>query len=180
MEPLRRAFRGYDPAQVDDILADLRTQVSRLEQDNQRLRWENEQFSTDNQRLRSDLETLRETESAVKGALISAHRRADEVLADARRESEILLQVAREAGAKLQDELRGRIDDLNWQIERLSLQRQRFRGEFKDLLEDYMSSLVEPEAARQEPTDLLQPANLAAVHEWIPDVGSEPTDEPEP
>jgi len=142
MDPLRRAFRGYEPAQVDRLLAEAYDRNEGLERELQVLRAENLRLADEAAALRSQIAGHKSTETAVQDALISAHRQADEVLADARRESEILFQVAREASARLQEDLRGRIDDLNWQIERLSLQRQQFAGEFKALLESHLSELA--------------------------------------
>lgn len=148
MEPLRRAFRGYDTAQVDALLADLRTRQETLHREVDQLREQNARFGSEAAQVESARQALASEESAVKEALISAHRQAEDVLAEARREAEILLQVARETGARMQEDLRGRIDDLNWQIERLSLQRQRFQADFRGLLEGYLGSLSEPEQPR--------------------------------
>ncbi|HRK21467.1 MAG TPA: hypothetical protein PLX06_06645, partial [Fimbriimonadaceae bacterium] len=49
------------------------------------------------------------------------------------------------------EDLRGRIDDLNWQIERLSLQKQNFLNGFRKLLEGHLAELVEgPAKAERE------------------------------
>jgi hypothetical protein len=45
---------------------------------------------------------------------------------------------------RLQDDLKGRIADLNWQIERLSLQKQKFASEFKEMLERQLEELSAP------------------------------------
>lgn len=143
MDPLRRAFRGYEPAQVDQLLAEAHERQEGLERELQALRAENRRLADEATGLRTQIARHQNTETAIQDALISAHRQADEVLAQARRESEILLQVAREASTRLQEDLRGRIDDLNWQIERLSLQRQGFLKEFQTLLEGHLSELAE-------------------------------------
>jgi cell division septum initiation protein DivIVA len=157
MEPLRRAFRGYDPAQVDRQFTEFRSQIEGLSRELELLRAQNERLSTDCAQLRAEAEQFRAGEAAITEALVSAHRRSDEVLAEARKEAEVLLQVARETGARMQDDLRGRISDLNWHIERLSLQKQKFEGEFRSLLEGYLGQLVKPEQPRLDLADASLP-----------------------
>lgn len=143
MDPLRRAFRGYEPAQVDALIADLRVRAEGLEREVQVLRAENQRLSDELGLMRTKCAELAATEDSVKSALVSAHLQASEVLDQARKESETLLQVARETSARLQEDLRGRIDDLNWQIERLSLQKQHFHDDFRALLEGHLAELTE-------------------------------------
>jgi len=151
MDPLRRAFRGYEPAQVDALTSELRARSEGLEREIQVLRAENQRLSDELATARAKAAELAAGEEAVKNALVSAHRQADEVLESSRKEAEVLLQVARETGARLQEDLRGRIDDLNWQIERLSLQKQNFLNGFRKLLEGHLAELVEgPAKAERE------------------------------
>src|SRR5690349_16421709 len=141
MEPLRRVFRGYDSAQVDQLLSELNSKTDAQTRVIEALQAENE-------RLRNQVDALAVQETAVKEALVSAHRQSDEVLAESRKEAEILLQVARDAGARMQEDLRGRISDLSWQIERLALQKQKFFNEFRAMLEGYLETISAPEQDR--------------------------------
>lgn len=150
MEPLRRSFRGYDPDQVDALLAEAHSRADGLQRELELLRAENTRLSDHVASMKSAPKPEENREKAIQDALVSAHVRAEEVLADARHEAEVLLQVARETTARLQDDLKGRIDDLNWQIERISLQKQRFANEFKSLLEEHLSELLGPEPPRPE------------------------------
>src|SRR5688572_30270057 len=153
MELFRRRFLGYDRSQVDSHLSDLRSTHENLRRETDLLRIENGRLSAEPATLHAAAAEAARQEAAVQEALISAHRQAEDILAEARKESETLLQVTREAGLRLQDDLKGRIADLNWQIERLSLQKQKFASEFKEMLEgqlEELSAAFEPPLFRPE------------------------------
>lgn len=150
MEPLRRTFRGYDPAQVETLLAELRMQIEESKREIDLLRSQNSELSSKNVDLDEALNELKTDEEAVREALVSAHQKSEEILSTARNEAEIILQVARESASRLQEVLRGRISDLNWQIERLSLQRRKLHDELKELLESFLTQLLEPAQPRLE------------------------------
>lgn len=171
MDPLRRAFRGYEPDQVDALIADLRARAEGLDREVQVLRAENQRLVDELSTARAKASELAAGEESVKNALVSAHRQADEVLDSARKEAEILLQVARETGARLQEDLRGRIDDLNWQIERLSLQKQNFLDAFRQLLEGHLAELVEGPVASIPRSAVVVPSDRLHNGSW--DSGTE-------
>ena len=144
MELFRRTFVGYDRSQVDAHIAELRSTHEALRRETDLLRVENGRLSAELATFHAAAAEGARQEAAVQEALISAHRQAEDILAEARKESETLLQVTREAGLRLQDDLKGRIADLNWQIERLSLQKQKFASEFKEMLERQLEELSAP------------------------------------
>jgi cell division initiation protein len=164
MESMRRAFRGYEPAQVDKALADLNSEIAQRQREIEELRGQNARLQHDCRAAQDRAEALATNETAVRDALVSAHRHSEQILADARREAEILLQVAREASARLQEDLRGRIDDLNWQIERLALQKQKFQNDLRDLLEGNLALLQEQD----------QPAATVNQGRYEPDPNKSP------
>ena len=144
MELFRRTFVGYDRSQVDTRILELNAAIESLRRESELIRIENGRLSTELASFHARATESARQEAAVQEALISAHRQAEDVLAEARKESETLLQVSREAGMRLQDDLKGRIADLNWQIERLSLQKQKFASEFKEMLERQLEELSAP------------------------------------
>jgi cell division septum initiation protein DivIVA len=144
MESFRRSFFGYERGQVDTRVNELKSELDGATREIEGLRTENARLSAELASVHASANEMARQEAAVKEALVSAHRQSEEVLAEARRESETLLQVSREAGMRLQDDLKGRISDLNWQIERLSLQKQKFASEFKEMLERQLQELTVP------------------------------------
>jgi cell division septum initiation protein DivIVA len=163
MEPLRRAFRGYEPAQVERLLADYNSRAEALSREVELLRNQNDRLIQENADLKSSLEMLSTKEKAVNEALVTAHQQSEDILSAARRDSEVLLQVAREAGARMQQDLRGRISDLNWKIESLSLQKQKFEAEFRTLLEGYLGELSSPQTERSHMSETSDLTDLAVV-----------------
>jgi cell division septum initiation protein DivIVA len=156
MEPFRKAFRGYDPAQVDSRFAELLAGADALRQELESCQAELAETASERDALRERLTSIEDSEKSIREALVSAHRQSDEVMAQARHEAETLLQVARETAARTQEELRGRISDLQWQFERASLQKQRFLNEFRELLEGHLAELTETAA----PSNGLAPLEL--------------------
>lgn len=88
-----------------------------------------------------EADTYRAQENLMKEALILAQKAADETRAAASREAEMIVETAKRAEAELRAQAETRISDLRWDIERLSLDRQRFEQRFRALLEDHLSGL---------------------------------------
>ena len=159
MESFNAALFGYSRGQVDVRVNELKSELDKAMREIEGLRMENARLSAELASVHASANEMARQEAAVKEALVSAHRQSEEVLAEARRESETLLQVSREAGMRLQDDLKGRISDLNWQIERLSLQKQKFSSEFKAMLERQLQELSVPSEPQLFPQEE-QPAPI--------------------
>lgn len=168
METLRRTFRGYDPAQVDRLVSGLYSQLEARMRELEEVRQQNAQLSDELVELRAREESVRADAQAIQDALVSAHKQSDEILAQARKESELMLQVARETAHRYQEDLKGRIDDLTWQIERLTVQKQRFLAGFRELLENNLSLLTELGARPATPEEFSEDAvALASVDDSV-------------
>lgn len=87
--PLRKATRGYQVKEVDDLLDQLAVQTQRLLASVERL--ENEQ-----EVLRQQLADASETEDMLKKTLVTAQRAAEASVAEAREEAEQLRVAARQ------------------------------------------------------------------------------------
>lgn len=134
-----RKFRGYDTRVVDNLLSRASKEIETLliEQKSQR-----EEIEA----LRRELATYHAQDATLKEALILAQKAADDTRNSANRESEILIQEARRKAAQLQQDLESKLNDLRWDIERLQIEKRRFVSQFRMLLEQYLSGLVEPSA----------------------------------
>ena len=87
--PLRKATRGYQVKEVDDLLDQLAVQTQRLLETVQRL-------EDDREVLRQQLADASETEDMLKKTLVTAQRAAEASVAEAREEAEQLRAAARD------------------------------------------------------------------------------------
>ncbi|MFQ3586768.1 MAG: DivIVA domain-containing protein [Fimbriimonadaceae bacterium] len=135
-----RKFRGYDTRFVDSLLSRASKEIETLLTEQKCQREEIEA-------LRRELATYHAQDATLKEALILAQKAADDTRSAANRESEMLIQDARRKAAQLQQDLESKLNDLRWEIERLQIEKRRFASQFRALLEQYLSGLVEPPAA---------------------------------
>lgn len=131
-----RAFRGYDTAKVDDLLARAAHEIGRLSGE---LKSAQEQIEA----LRTEVEAFRQQESAIKGALISAQLSAEATRQAAEKEAERLIEETRQQALELQKELQLRTTEMRFELEKLHLEKQKFIGQFRAMLEHYLASVVE-------------------------------------
>lgn len=103
--PLRKATRGYQVKEVDDLLDQLAVQTQRLLEAVQRLEDEREQ-------LRQQLAAASESESFLKKTLVTAQRAAEASVAEAHEEAEQLRIAARERIEQLLADAAGQAHEL--------------------------------------------------------------------
>lgn len=138
---LRRAMRGYDRSQVDELL-------KRAAKEIETLLAEVKAVTEESERARADVERFRAQEQTLKDAIVLAQKAADDTRAAAYREAELINQEAQRASAELQAQTQQRINDLRWEIERLHGEKQRFLKSFKALLQEHLREL-DPSEGKQ-------------------------------
>lgn len=143
--PLRQGMRGYNVAQVDELLDEIADEVERLLVENVDLRRRLE-------RAESQVDELAETEVTLKRTLVTAQRAAEQTLEDARtRAAELVGEARREAeharsealkdSLIAEDELNRRRDELEREVTALQTFEQRLRRDLRTLLERNLESL---------------------------------------
>lgn len=90
---LRRSFRGYNEAEVDEFLDQLTHDYEWLYLDNQRLKEKLEDAL-------AGVERYKEMEQTIKDALLMAQKNADDLRENTRQEAELLLSKARQKATK--------------------------------------------------------------------------------
>jgi cell division initiation protein len=133
---LRTTFRGYDRAQVLEVLQKAALEMSAL-------RGDVDVLKTQLDRQSLELETFRSRENAIKEAIIQAQHSAEETRLAAQREADAILEGARSKGAEIEQQARDRMNDLRWELERLRLERQKFIHGFRSMLEAQLRDLTE-------------------------------------
>ncbi len=123
----RRCFRGYSPAQVDDLLREVAADLEECLTENARLRDESA-------RLTGELERFRSMESTLKEALILAQRAAEDARSAARAEGEAIVAEAR-------GEARETVERAERDVQELRHRRLRLAAEIRALLQAEIGAL---------------------------------------
>ncbi len=133
---LRTTFRGYDRMQVQALL-------QRAAKEMATLRSELDSLKNEISKQRQDLEGFRTQENTLKEALVLAQRTADETRATAHKEADVILEQARQKASGTEAQMQSNINDLRWELEKLRLERQRFLGTYRAMLETQLRDIAE-------------------------------------
>ncbi|GMV92364.1 MAG: hypothetical protein AMXMBFR82_21420 [Candidatus Hydrogenedentota bacterium] len=147
----RSRFGGYDRRDVDAFLEQVADALENLIVQIRVLKEKNEE-------QRRAMADLKEVETTLRNALVSAQRFGDDVLDSAKREAHVILEEARLKKAQVQLEVSRVPTALTRDIHILEQQRSRLRVEMMAILETHrklLDSLV-PEDAMQMPTSFFE------------------------
>jgi cell division initiation protein len=143
------ALSGYSKKEVKDFLTAVADDV---EESERQLRAMQERVSS----LEAQVQELRQGEEALKRAVVSAEKIANEIRLNAEREvelklkeadqqSSLMIQDAESAKEKLLREALAKARDIRVEIERARADKAMFLGQFKGLLKTYMDSIERAE-----------------------------------
>lgn len=134
---LRRAFRGYAVEDVDSLLEAAANSLEVLIIENASLKEQVE-------RQRQEIERRGTEDGALRETLLLAQRAGEETKAHAKKEAELLLEEARQAGVREWSASQERARELRWEIERLRVEKQRFESDLRALIERHLRELSAP------------------------------------
>jgi len=133
-QEFRQGLRGYSVAEVREYLGRVADMQTALIEENERLR-------SHIRELEAELAKSKEGEAELKRAVVAAERIAREIKAQAEREAELIKrETETERQAALQ-ELIEQMKRIKSDIEQVRNERDLFVGQFRALLEGYLSSL---------------------------------------
>ncbi len=133
-QEFRQGLRGYSVAEVREYLGRVADAQTALIEENERLR-------NHIRELEAELAKSKEGEAELKRAVVAAERIAREIKAQAEREAELIKrETETERQAALQ-ELIEQMKRIKSDIEQVRNERDLFVGQFRALLEGYLSSL---------------------------------------
>jgi len=142
---LRKSLRGYDVSAVEDLLQQAAKSLESFIAENVSLREQNETF-------RQELEGYRGQDTILRDTLVVAQRAADETRSVAQKHADVILEEARQAAVSERMSVQQKVSELQWDLERLRNERQRFTEDFKMLVDRYSRELA-----------LLSSANLSVI-----------------
>lgn len=144
-QEFHRAFRGYDPASVEEFRQRIADEVERLLRE--RVQME-ERLSS----FREQLKAFRERERALNEALVVAQQLRADTEQAARREAELVVREARAQADQILQEARSAEGAVRRDIEAAQRQFTAYLAAFRTLLERYLSEVDALEAHRGDGT----------------------------
>jgi cell division initiation protein len=131
---IRKVFRGYDPAEVDEMFRAAAAALETVLAENAELREEVETHA-------AEVEMHRREDRFVHEALVTAQRTADEIRLAAQVQADSLVESARQSANLESSLVKKRVQDLSQEIERLRSERKKFVDDFRLLLEKHQREL---------------------------------------
>jgi DivIVA domain-containing protein len=129
-----RAFRGYDPARVDQFRDQVADELDRLGRINQDL----------DQKARSfheQLRAFRERDRALNDALVSAQQLRQETKEQAEREAMLIVREAQGEGERLLEEVRGEVRRVQAELDALERARRSYLSQTRALISRHLSEI---------------------------------------
>ncbi len=128
------AFRGYDPARVDQFRDQVADELERLNRVNQDL----------DQKARSfheQLRAFRERDRALNDALISAQQLRQDTREQAEKEALLIVREAQGEGERLLEEIRGEVRRVQADLEALERARRAYLSQTRNLITRHLSEI---------------------------------------
>ncbi len=128
------AFRGCDPARVDQFRDQVADELERLNRVNQDL----------DQKARSfheQLRAFRERDRALNDALISAQQLRQDTREQAEKEALLIVREAQGEGERLLEEVRGEVRRVQSDLEALERARRAYLSQTRNLITRYLSEI---------------------------------------
>jgi cell division initiation protein len=140
----RRRILGYRVSEVDQIMIDATSAYEHV--------WRDRADLEDRvHELEMSLGELRDTESAMRDALVTAQRTADDVRAQANRDAELIVREAEARAREIIHKTYAEREQVRREIERLRADEGQFRTRLRSLLGSTMQSVRDHEAMLAEP-----------------------------
>ncbi len=133
-QEFRQGLRGYSVAEVREYLGRVADVQTALIEENERLR-------SHIRELEAELAKAKEGEAELKRAVVAAERIAREIKAQAEREAELIKRETESERQAALQELIEQMKRIKNDIEQVRNERDLFVGQFRALLEGYLSSL---------------------------------------
>jgi len=134
-----RAFRGYDPARVDQFRDQVAEEMERLARINQDLDAKARSF---HEQLRS----FRERDKALNDALVSAQQLRAEMREQAEREAQLIVREAQQDAEKLIEAGKAEVKRLEVEMETLARSQRAFMAQMRGLISRQLSEIEAAES----------------------------------
>lgn len=130
----KKGFKGYKENEVDEFLDKLTADYERIYRENGELK---DRISIDNERI----ESYNSMEKSLQSTLLIAQTTAEDIVANSRKKSEMIIKEAEEQARKIIEDANSSVININKDFEELKKEVQVFKTRFKTLLESELEAL---------------------------------------
>ena len=130
----KKAFKGYKEDEVDEFLDKLTADYERIYRENGELK---DRISIDNERI----ESYNSMEKSLQSTLLIAQTTAEDIVANSRKKSEMIIKEAEEQARKIIEDANSSVININKDFEELKKEVQVFKTRFRTLLESELEAL---------------------------------------
>jgi cell division initiation protein len=145
-QKFRQGLRGYVAAEVDEFMGAVADAYGKALEENDRLKQQLE-------KAERELSQYRQTEDAIKGALLLAEQTANEARSRAQEQASLVLREAEQQGREIIERARREAAEVTREMQDLRRERARFEAELRALLETYLHLLSGGSRAAQPAQD---------------------------
>jgi cell division initiation protein len=152
-------MRGYDKDEVDAFLEQVAGILEAARQENLKL-------SVEIESLKSQLSGLKQFEDTIKSAAIDARRNADMTVANAKQEAQLMLSKAKNEAETVLVSRTRKMDNLEEQINKLSLTRKSYLSKLRSLIQSHMDivdGVDGPDSEVSKPEEAIQVTESSEV-----------------
>jgi DivIVA domain-containing protein len=128
------AFRGYDPARVDQFRDQVADEMERLARINQDLDSKARSFH-------EQLRAFRERDRALNDALVSAQQLRQETKEQAEREAMLIVREAQGEGERMLEEVRGEVRRVQVELDGLERARRSYLSQMRTLITRHLAEI---------------------------------------
>lgn len=130
----KKGLRGYKESEVDEFLDKLVADYERIYKENGELK---ERVAIDKERI----ESYNSMEKSLQNTLLVAQTTAEDIVANARKKSDMIIKEAEEQARKIIEDANKSVIKVNKDYEELKKEVQVFKTRFKTLLESELEAL---------------------------------------
>jgi cell division initiation protein len=142
-QEFKKAFRGYDPEEVDAFLEIVAAEFEQISKENASLREKIESLAT-------TLAEYRNLEKTLQDTLLTAQRATEAARTNAQREADLIVRDAQIRAEKIVDQARAQLSEIKQTIANLKMQKDSFLARLKALLNSQIE-LLETLELEEEP-----------------------------
>jgi len=130
----KKGFRGYSEEEVDLFIDKIVSDYEKLYRENMELK---DKLNSINERL----DSYSEIEKTLQSTLVVAQKTAEDIIANARKEADMIIRESEENRKKIIADANQSVIDVNRQYEELRKQLQIFKTRYKTFLESELNNL---------------------------------------